>query len=50
MPRYNDLSKPATADEWADEGLAPEQPDYLDAEDRDIQSDNEMDYDYDDWN
>lgn len=50
MPRWNDLSKPAHADEWADEGMQVERPDYLEQEERDIQSDNEMDYDYDDWN
>ena len=50
MPRWNDLSKPAHAEEWADGANEPEKYDYLDAEERDIQSDNEMDYDYDDWN
>ncbi|MGK3224026.1 hypothetical protein ACCW94_02900 [Enterobacter soli] len=50
MSRWNDLSKPAHADEWADAGEAPEADDYLEREREEIADDNAMDFDYNDWN
>lgn len=49
MNRWNDLSKPAHADEWADAGKAPEKYDYFEQEQGEIEDDNIMDYDADDW-